>query len=100
VIFSSRKSGFFRAAVLFAAILAILGVSMASTSAAHIHLRSSGGQCDICVTAHVVSLEARAVFHFVGAAEVYSRLVPAEIIAGYQLLLESSSSSRGPPSLA
>ena len=97
--FSNRTSGFFRAAVLFAAILAMLGVSMASTSAAHIHARSTGGQCDICVTAHVVSIEARAVFHFVGAVEVHQRLTPAPVADGYQLLLSTSSLSRGPPSL-
>ena len=100
MIFDQRKSGLFRTAILIAAIFAMLGVSMASTSAEHVHLRSSGNQCDICVTAHVVSLEAKAVFHFVGAAEEYERLAPAEVFAGYQLLLDSSSSSRGPPAIA
>jgi hypothetical protein len=98
--FGQRKSGFFRTAILIAAIFAMLGVSMASTSAEHIHLRSSPGQCDICVTAHVVSLEAKAVFLFVGSVVTYERLVPANAFAGYQLLLDSSLSSRGPPSLA
>jgi hypothetical protein len=99
--FSHRKSGLFRTAILFLAIFAVLGVSMASTSAQHIHMKpSSGGQCDICVTAHVVSLEARAVFHLVGAVEVHERLAPADTVAGYQLLLCNSASSRGPPSLA
>ena len=97
---AKRISGFFRIAVLFAAILAMLGVSMASTSAEHIHARSTGGQCDICITAHVVSIEASEVFHFVGAVEVYVRLTPLPVTDGYQLLLSTSSLSRGPPSLA
>jgi hypothetical protein len=97
---TKRTTGFLRAAVLFAAILAMLGVSMASTSAAHIHARSTGGQCDICVTAHVVSVEAGAVFHFVGAIKVYERLAPGGAVDGYQFLLATSSLSRGPPSLA
>jgi hypothetical protein len=98
--FSQRKFGSFRIAILFIAILAMLGVSMASTSAAHIHSGSSGGQCDVCVTAHVVSLEAKAVFHFVGAVEIHERLAPAETFAGYRLFLSRSAYSRGPPSLA
>jgi hypothetical protein len=96
---TKRISGFFRIAVLFAAILAMLGVSMASTSSAHIHARSGGGQCDLCVTAHVVSVEARAIFQFAGAVRVYERLTPGIAVAGYQLLLATSSLSRGPPSL-
>lgn len=100
MIFDRRKSGFFRTAILFAAIVAMLSVSMASTSAEHFHARSSGGQCDICITAHVVSLEAHAVFHFVGSVVFYGRLAPVETFAGYQLLLVSSSSSRGPPTFA
>ena len=98
--FTQRNTGFFRAAVLIVAIFAMLGVSMASTSAAHFHSRSTSGQCDVCVTAHVVSVEARAVFQFVGAVRVYERLAPGTAIAGYQLLLTRSSFSRGPPSLA
>ena len=98
--FNRRQFGFFRAAILIVAIFAMLGVSMASTSANHIHARSSGGQCDICVTAHVVSLEAQAVFHFVGVVEVFERLSTPDTVAGYSLLLGSSSSSRGPPSFS
>jgi hypothetical protein len=97
--FNRRKFGLLRAAIMVLAIVATLGVSMASTSASHIHSRSTGGQCDICVTAHVVSLEARAVFHLVGSVEVFVRFAPPETVAGYQLLLTSSTSSRGPPSL-
>jgi hypothetical protein len=98
-VISLRQSGPLRIAILFVAIFAVLSVSLASTSAAHIHARSTGGQCDICVTAHVVSLEAQTVFHLVGAVAVYENLTPAEIVAGYQLFLASSASSRGPPSL-
>jgi hypothetical protein len=97
---AKRTTGFVRTAILFAAILAMLGVSMASTSAAHIHMRSGGGQCDICVTAHVVSVEARTAFQFTGAVESYERLAPGATVAGYQFLLTTSSLSRGPPSLA
>jgi hypothetical protein len=89
-----------RAAILIAAITALLGVAMAADSAAHFHARSTGGQCDICMTAHVVSLEARAVFHLFGAVEVHERLAPGVAITGYQLLLAHPSFSRGPPSLA
>ncbi len=99
--FRHRKSGPFRIAILFLALFAMLGLSMASTSAQHMHLRSSSsssGQCDICVTAHVVSLEAHAVFYSVGAVESFERLPPADTVAGYQFLLSSSASSRGPPS--
>jgi len=98
-VISLRQSGPLRIAILFLAILAVLGVSIASTSSAHVHARSTGSQCDVCVTAHVVSLEAKTVFHLVGAVAVYEHLTPAEIVAGYQLLLTSSASSRGPPSL-
>jgi hypothetical protein len=97
---AKRTTGFFRTAILIAAILAMLGVSMASTSAAHIHARSTGGQCDVCITAHVVSVEARAVFQFTGAVETYEHLASAPAVAGYHLLLGTSSLSRGPPSLA
>jgi hypothetical protein len=98
--FNRRKFDLLRAAIMVLAIFATLGVSMASTSASHIHADSSGGQCDICITAHVVSLEARAVFNLLGSVEVFIRFAPPETVAGYQLLLASSASSRGPPSLA
>jgi hypothetical protein len=96
---SFRKSGLFRTAILIAAVLALLGVAMASTSPAHFHERA-GGRCDICATAHVVSLEAQTVFHFVGSVAVCDRLAPPAAASAYQLLLDSASSSRGPPSLA
>ena len=87
-----------RAAIMVAAIAALLGVAMASGTAAHFHARSGGGQCDICMTAHVVSVEARGVFHHFGAVEVRERLAPGAAVDGYQLLLAHSSFSRGPPS--
>ncbi len=97
-----RISGARRAATLMVAVFAIaamLGVTMASGSAAHFHARNTGGQCDICVTAHVVSLEARAVFHLFGSVQVHERMAPGSAISGYQLLLAHSSFSRGPPTL-
>ncbi len=104
--YSQSKPGPLRFAILFVAIFAMLGLSMASTSAQHMHLRSSsggqtsGGQCDVCVTAHVVSLEAHSLFYPLGIAESFRLVADAEAVAGYQLLLSSSASSRGPPSLA
>jgi hypothetical protein len=90
-----------RAAILIVAIAAMLGVAMASGSAAHFHERSTGGgQCDICMTAHVVSLEARAFFHLFGAVQSQERVAPAVAAPGYQLLLAHSSFSRGPPTSA
>jgi hypothetical protein len=89
-----------RAAILIVAIAAMLGIAMASGSAAHFHTGSAGGQCDVCMTAHVVSVEARAVFHLFGSVEVHERLTPGSAISGYHLLLAHSSFSRGPPSLA
>jgi hypothetical protein len=89
-----------RAAILIVAIAAMLGVAMASGTAAHFHSRSTGGQCDICATAHVVSVQPRAVFHLFGAVESQERLAPGAAITGYQLLLAHSSFSRGPPSPA
>jgi hypothetical protein len=88
-----------RAAILIVAIVAMLGVTMASGSAAHFHERSAGGQCDVCITAHVVSLEARAVFHLFSVVQTQERLAAASVVSGYQLLLAHSSFSRGPPSL-
>ncbi len=99
MITAHRNPGFLRVAILMAALFAMLGVSMASTSAAHIHARSSGSQCDICLTAHVVSLEAHTVFHQFGPASDYDELRPRAVSVGYHLLLASSSSSRGPPAL-
>jgi hypothetical protein len=89
-----------RAAIMMVAVAALLGVAMASSTSAHFHARSTGGQCDICMTAHVVSLEARAVFHLFGAVEVHERIAPGVAITGYQLLLAHSSFSRGPPALS
>lgn len=97
--FRSRQSRTFRVAILVVALCAMLGLSMAATSAQHMHLRSaSGGQCDVCVTAHIVSLEAHAAFYLLYSVQPAERLAAADSVAGYQLLLESSSSSRGPPS--
>jgi hypothetical protein len=87
-----------RAMILIFAIAAMLGVTMASGSAAHFHERSSGSQCDICITAHVVSLEARAVLHVFGAVETREFVAPALVDTGYHLLLTHSRFSRGPPS--
>jgi hypothetical protein len=98
VISLHRTSGPLRVAILIAAIVAMLSVAMASGSAAHFHERSTGGQCDVCVTAHVVSLEARAVFHQFGAVQVHERLAARQAISGYQFLLVHSSFSRGLPS--
>lgn len=90
----------FRVAIMVAAIAALLVVAMASSTAAHFHARSNGGQCDICMTAHVVSLEAHAVFCLFGAVEAHERLAAGVAVTGYQLLLAYSSFSRGPPSLS
>jgi hypothetical protein len=90
---------FFKAIMALCAVVAMLSVSAASASAAHIHARTPAGQCDICFTLHVVSSEAVAVVHLFQRPESHERFVPGDIIEGYRLPTLRSAVDRGPPSL-
>jgi hypothetical protein len=87
-----------RALVLVLALVAMLGVSAASTTPAHFHLNSSPNRCDLCFTAHVSAMESPAV-QPVHGLEVNG---PAALLLpyfGYRPFSSQPSCSRGPPSL-
>ena len=88
----------FRAVILLLAIAAMLGVAAASSSPAHFHAKPPANGCDICFTAHIVSLEAKAIPAIVHAPRVYGFLAPSAAVSGYRLLRGSESLTRGPPS--
>lgn len=89
----------FKPMIALCALLAMLAVSAASSSATHIHAKTPAGQCDICFTLHVVSSEAVAVVHLLQRPETHERLIAAEIVAGYRLPMLRAAVDRGPPSL-
>jgi hypothetical protein len=90
---------FLKPLIAFCAVVAMLTVSAASLSAAHVHARTPANQCDICFTVHVVSSEAVAVVHLFQRPETHERFVPGDVIQGYRLLTVRSAVDRGPPSL-
>jgi hypothetical protein len=87
-----------RIAVLILAIVATLGVSAASSSPAHNHAGQPANGCDICITAHLVSIAPQGIVHLLQAPDVQGRLTQATALAGYCLLRSSASVTRGPPS--
>lgn len=90
---------FLKSLIALCALVAMMTVSAASSSAAHIHARTPAGQCDICSTVHVVSSGAVAVVHFFERPESQERFVPRDIVEGYRLPAMHSAVDRGPPSL-
>lgn len=85
--------------VLLLALAAMLGVSAASNSSAHIHLNSSTSQCDLCFTAHLAVFETPSIQHFYGPHQQQRAPLPIPFF-GYQALVTQPSFSRGPPCLS
>ena len=80
-------------AVLILAIVATLGVSVASAS----HVDSSPNGCNLCFVAHTVAYETPAA-HLIFGPEIVGRTTLVMPVSGYQACAEKTSSSRGPPS--
>ena len=87
-----------RIAVLLLAIVATLGVSAASSSPAHNHAGQPANGCEICFTAHLVSVAPQGIVQLLHAPDVQGRITQATALAGYCLLRSSASVTRGPPS--
>ncbi len=83
-----------RIAVLILAIVATLGVSVASAS----HVDSSPGGCNLCFVAHTVAFETPAA-HLIFAPEILGAAPPADSGPDYLAHGSKPSFSRGPPSL-
>jgi hypothetical protein len=94
----NRAPRTFRIAVIALAILATLGVSMASESAAHFHAKPPASGCDICFTAHLSSGPAGSAQPVLNAPQLRWQFTPGTAFAGYRFLQSSTSLTRGPPS--
>jgi hypothetical protein len=79
--------------ILALAILATLGVSVASAS----HFDASPNSCSICFAAHTVAFETPSIQLFCGP-QMAGRATPASLVSGYQPCFSRTYSSRGPPS--
>jgi len=79
--------------ILAVAILATLGVSVASAS----HFDSSPNSCSLCFVAHTVAFETPTVQPVFGP-EIVGRAASIPLVAGYRACATRTSSSRGPPS--
>ena len=86
-----------RIAALLLAIFAMLGVSFASDSAEHLHLKTPVNGCDVCLTAHIAAEQVHAV-HSLPAPELRWNLVLATSLDGYNALASATFLTRGPPS--
>ncbi|HYA18033.1 MAG TPA: hypothetical protein VEF06_11235 [Bryobacteraceae bacterium] len=88
-----------RTLVLLVTLAAMLGVSAASITPAHLHLNSSASRCDLCFTAHFAAVQSPAV-QSVHAPELSGPTALLQPYSRYQSLASRPSSSRGPPSLS
>ena len=88
----------FRIAVIVLAILATLGVSMASESASHFHAKPPASGCGICFTAHLSSGPAGSAQPVLNAPQLQGHFTPEAAFAGYHFLQSHTSLTRGPPS--
>ena len=79
------------------ALFAMLGVSAASTTPAHMHLTSSASRCDLCFVAHVGAVSAPGVQAAL-QLEVSGRAIAEPVRVGYTSRALQALSSRGPPS--
>jgi hypothetical protein len=80
-------------AVLILAIVATLGVSVASAS----HVDSSPNSCNLCFVAHTVAFETPAA-HLIFGSAVIGRASVVVAASNYQPRTGKTSLSRGPPS--
>jgi hypothetical protein len=85
---------FFKIAVLILAIVATLGVSVASAS----HVDSSPSGCNLCFVAHTVAYETPAA-HLVFGPVLVSHAAVVTPVFRYQACAVPTSLSRGPPSV-
>jgi hypothetical protein len=83
----------FKISVLILAIVATLGVSVASTS----HVDSSPSGCNLCFVAHTVAFETPAA-QLVFGPDLAGRAAVVTPVFRYQACAVPTSSSRGPPS--
>lgn len=83
----------FRIAVLVLAVMAMLGVSVASAS----HVDSSPNGCNLCFVAHTVAYETP-VAQLIFAPEPVGRTAAPAHAPVYQARAVRTSLSRGPPS--
>lgn len=84
-----------RILLLALAVLATLGVSVASAS----HFDSSPDRCSICFVTHTVAFETPSIEPFCGL-EIVGRATLAIHVSGYQACAGRTFSSRGPPFLS
>ncbi len=75
----------------------MLGVSAASVSAAHAHVKEPVGQCSVCSTAHMSAREV-AVIQVDHVLELQSILAPVITIQRIESRSILTSLTRGPPS--
>jgi hypothetical protein len=87
----------FRIFVLIWAFAAMLGLSTASASPAHLHADSASNGCNICFTAHTVAFETPAVLP-VYCPEIRELATLLPPVSSYRACAARTSFSRGPPS--
>lgn len=88
----------FRLIVLLLALTAMLGVATASASPAHFHAKPPATSCDICFTAQLASLEAKAIGAIPLVCPVQICLIAAAPDTRYRLFRTDPALTRGPPS--
>lgn len=85
-----------RVLVLFAVILALLGVASASASPAHFHPKTATG-CDLCVSASLLAGGEIATVQVLAAPRQRGMLDAAATGSAYSLLRYHATHTRGPP---
>ena len=86
-----------RLVAVILAIAAMLGVSAASVSAAHTHVKDPVGRCDICSTAHQAARRI-VVVQVIHAPNVHSRIALPVAIRRVESRSALTLLTRGPPS--
>jgi len=81
------------------AIAAMLTIAVSAATPAHLHTKSPGTQCDICITAHVPSSQAAALIQPFHGPQEHAGIFVAAVAPGYCSLNNDPSTGRGPPSL-
>lgn len=85
-----------RLLVLFAVILALLGVATASASPAHFHPKTATG-CDLCVSASLMAGGEIATVQVLAAPRQRGKLDASATGSAYSLLRHHATHTRGPP---
>jgi len=86
-----------RILALVLAMAALLGVSAASASPAHGHIKAPGNECNICFVAHLSALQP-VTSQGICALEFRGRAAVPLCDSSYDPLFRKTSLSRGPPS--